>query len=364
MIKAVLIDDERPALHVLEYFLKDYPEIEISGIYTNPLEAIDAIKRLQPHVAFIDINMPQLQGIDAAARILDASAGTDIVFVTAFDQYAIEAFELYALDYMLKPVNKERLERTVERLKKKKQPLLQAVASSSLKLQIRSFGRFRISWENREPIKWRAGKTKELFVFLLHNHNRPISKDVLLDTLWPEENTEKSIKQLYNGIYYIRKALEAYGVKRTLLSIDSDYNMTLGDVEWDVQRFDELAQSSHFLQLADLKKIEEIYTHDYLAGEFYAWSDLERERLARTYEKCILRLAQILLEAKEYDQTEELLRKAFRKNPYNENVTELLLKLFRQTHNQGEALKHFKTYAEILMKDLGVLPVEGLKEYL
>jgi chemotaxis response regulator CheB len=73
MIKAVLVDDERPALRGLEHLLKSYPEISISGMYTNPLKAIDEIGQLKPDIVFLDINMPQLKGIDAATRILDSS---------------------------------------------------------------------------------------------------------------------------------------------------------------------------------------------------------------------------------------------------------------------------------------------------
>jgi CheY-like chemotaxis protein len=71
MIKAVLIDDERPALRAMEYLLKDNKLIEISAVFTDPLEAINKIKEIMPQIVFLDINMPQLQGIDVASRILD-----------------------------------------------------------------------------------------------------------------------------------------------------------------------------------------------------------------------------------------------------------------------------------------------------
>jgi two-component SAPR family response regulator len=171
MIKAVLVDDENPALRVLEHLLKAYPEITIAGMYTNPLKAVEEIGRLKPEAVFLDINMPQLRGIDAASMILDASPGTDIVFVTAYDQYAIEAFELNALDYLLKPVTPDRLKKTVERLMKRKPAPRESVAR---RLRIKCLGRFQVAWEDREPIKWRAEKTWEIFEFLLHNQGRDI----------------------------------------------------------------------------------------------------------------------------------------------------------------------------------------------
>jgi len=168
MITAVLVDDMRPALRELEFLLKKYPEISISGMYTDPLAAIEKIGEMKPQVVFLDINMPQLKGIDAGSRILDLSPETDIVFVTAYDQYAVEAFEVHAMDYLLKPVAEKRLEKTVVRLQKK---FSKAKEKHSLKLQIRCFGRFQMGWEGREPIKWRTEKARELFTFLLQNHS-------------------------------------------------------------------------------------------------------------------------------------------------------------------------------------------------
>lgn len=88
-------------------------------MFTDPLEAISQIASIKPHLVFLDINMPQLQGIDAGSRILDLCPETDIVFVTAYDEYAVNAFEIHALDYILKPISKERFEKTINRVLKK-----------------------------------------------------------------------------------------------------------------------------------------------------------------------------------------------------------------------------------------------------
>jgi two-component system LytT family response regulator len=120
MIKLILIDDEKPALKEFEYLLKDNKLIEIVGMYTNPLKAIDEISELKPEVAFLDINMPQMKGIDAASKLLEICPNLDIVFVTAYDEYAIEAFELYAMDYLLKPISQKRFNITLERIIDKK----------------------------------------------------------------------------------------------------------------------------------------------------------------------------------------------------------------------------------------------------
>jgi DNA-binding LytR/AlgR family response regulator len=114
-VKAVIADDEAPLRQFLRARLSEvWPELIVSGEAENGREALDLIERHRPHIAFLDIKMPGLSGMDVAERIGGACR---IVFVTAYDAYAVEAFEKEAVDYLLKPVSKERLAKTVKRLK-------------------------------------------------------------------------------------------------------------------------------------------------------------------------------------------------------------------------------------------------------
>jgi DNA-binding LytR/AlgR family response regulator len=114
-ITAIIADDEAPLRQVLRRMLSEvWPELIISGEAQNGREALDLIDRHRPHIAFLDIRMPGLTGMEVADRI---SGTCRIVFVTAYDAYAVEAFEKEAVDYLLKPVSRERLEKTVLRLK-------------------------------------------------------------------------------------------------------------------------------------------------------------------------------------------------------------------------------------------------------
>ena len=116
MTRALIADDEAHLAHYLrDQLLKLWPELEIVAIARNGLEAAERIAALQPDVAFLDIQMPGLTGLEVAAGI---EGLTRVVFVTAYDEYALTAFEAEALDYVLKPVTAERLARTVERLQR------------------------------------------------------------------------------------------------------------------------------------------------------------------------------------------------------------------------------------------------------
>jgi len=115
MTTALIADDEPHLATYLQSLLaKAWPELQVVAVAKNGIEAAERIAALQPDVAFLDIKMPGLSGLDVAQGIEGA---TRVVFVTAFDEFAVAAFEQQALDYVLKPVKAERLARTVERLK-------------------------------------------------------------------------------------------------------------------------------------------------------------------------------------------------------------------------------------------------------
>jgi len=116
-IRALIADDEPHLAENLRDRLRSaWPELDILPLAANGLEALRAINDDEPEVAFLDIRMPGLTGVELARHI---DAATHVVFVTAYDQYAVEAFESEAVDYLLKPVTDERLARAVDRLKRK-----------------------------------------------------------------------------------------------------------------------------------------------------------------------------------------------------------------------------------------------------
>ena len=115
-IKAIIADDEEPLRTYLRSLLSDvWSDLIICGEARNGREALALVEQHKPHIAFLDIKMPGLSGMEVAKRIGEACR---VVFVTAYDRYAVEAFENEAIDYLLKPVTRVRLERAVKRLRK------------------------------------------------------------------------------------------------------------------------------------------------------------------------------------------------------------------------------------------------------
>jgi two-component system, LytTR family, response regulator len=116
MIRTVIVEDEAPARDILKHYLKDYPEIEIIAECADGFSGLKTITALKPDLVFLDIQMPRLTGFEMIEVMTEKPA---VIFTTAYDQFAIKAFELNAIDYLLKPFPKERLRSAIVKAKEK-----------------------------------------------------------------------------------------------------------------------------------------------------------------------------------------------------------------------------------------------------
>ncbi|HZP02909.1 MAG TPA: LytTR family DNA-binding domain-containing protein [Terriglobia bacterium] len=118
-LTALIVDDEQPARDELAFLLEDIPEVEVVGQGKNGLEAVSLIRDLEPQLVFLDVQMPGLDGFGVIKKVLDRNLRLPcFVFVTAYDQYAVQAFEVNALDYLLKPIAKPRLEKAIAKVRR------------------------------------------------------------------------------------------------------------------------------------------------------------------------------------------------------------------------------------------------------
>jgi two-component system response regulator LytT len=119
MIRALLVDDEAPARSELRYLLAGEAGVDVVGEAAGAQEALDLARALAPDVVFLDVEMPGLSGVEAAPLVRERADPPAVVFVTAHERYAVDAFAVEAFDYLLKPVDPDRLARVVERLRER-----------------------------------------------------------------------------------------------------------------------------------------------------------------------------------------------------------------------------------------------------
>src|ERR1700737_3895853 len=153
MMKAIIIDDEPLARSIVIEYLKDFPQIEVEKECSDGFEGIKAIQQFQPDIVFLDIQMPKINGFEMLEVIDDKPA---VIFTTAFDEYAIKAFESHAVDYLLKPFSRDRFDKAISKwthagktISSKEQlaPLLESVSQSPSEQQrvvVKLAGKIRI----------------------------------------------------------------------------------------------------------------------------------------------------------------------------------------------------------------------------
>lgn len=184
MMRVLIVDDEPPARRKLRRFLDDFQDVEVAGEASSGSQAVESILQLRPDAVFLDIQMPEMDGFEVLREIERETRGEApsmprIVFVTAYDQFALKAFEVAALDYLLKPFDRRRLSQALERLRgdlhKRRQPETQQGVLELLdhlrrrhryarRVMVRSKGRVRFL--KTEDIDWieAAGNYAELHV--------------------------------------------------------------------------------------------------------------------------------------------------------------------------------------------------------
>jgi DNA-binding LytR/AlgR family response regulator len=113
MIKCIIVDDEQHAIDVLVHYVKQIPQLELAGCYTNPLQALQAVMEQKIDLAFLDIQMPELSGIDFIKTLNQKSR---VILTTAYKEFALEGYELYVTDYLLKPVRLPRFIMAVQKV--------------------------------------------------------------------------------------------------------------------------------------------------------------------------------------------------------------------------------------------------------
>lgn len=211
LLKAIIIDDEILAIRLLESMLKASCSIEIIGTFLNPKEALTNIDTLNPDILFLDIEMAEMTGLDLASKIEDASHQIDIVFVTAYEHYALEAFDVQATDYILKPIDYDRLLKTIERLHERRYPMKSLMSIEHESTKIIHTLHFHIhSGKVSIGDTVFALSTKEfqiLFFLAQHNHQAFPSAE-LYQRIWDEDSIGQT-QALRVHISNLRKKLDA-----------------------------------------------------------------------------------------------------------------------------------------------------------
>jgi two-component system LytT family response regulator len=280
-MRAIIVDDEEETLEEIRGLADGFRGLVIAGVYTNPLEALAAAKKVHPDCAFLDIEMPGMNGIELAGWLLELNPHMEVVFITAFNHYATQAFELEALDYVLKPIHPQRFQKALERITDRRGV---APAAHAEKVFIRMFGRIEIQVDGM-PVRWNRTKARELLAYLIHHAGQPQNKYRICDDLWPEIDPHKALVNLQTTLCALRKSLGEVGRDRILIGYAEEaYSLRLENVEWDVGEFEALyAEFRRNGSMEPAAAAAAIYTGEYLGDGDWGWADYTAGNLSMRF---------------------------------------------------------------------------------
>lgn len=372
MIRVVLLDDEEHAIDNLAMMLRESGQVEVVSTSLRPAMFFAELKRLEadaqlPDAAFIDIEMPEMNGLEAAEKVKERYPQIDIVFVTAYSEYAIQAFELHSLDYVLKPPSRKRLAKTLSRLAAGRgDHHTEGRDGGGGELHFRTMGDFAVLYRGEsERLRWRTGKVKELCAILLHDAHRAIPAHELMERLFPEIDQEKAKVLLYTSVSYLRKSFKEFGFPHIIRNQDGGYRLQLDKgMRWDAMELEAALEepvrtgdAAWFQQLSQLYQGE--YLKDFEQPKFVA-KRLELRRrmedvLRDVRERC--RLAGDSL--READCLFLLLQAA----PESEELAFELIQIYADQGRRDEALRVYHRFAHYLKEELDLEPGPGISAY-
>ncbi|KAB7669389.1 response regulator [Bacillus sp. B1-b2] len=357
-----LLDDEEMALNILEIKLNSLFHHKNEEIFihkfVNPLHLLESMRNgAKVDLLFLDIEMPEMNGIEVAEEISSWNQDIPIVFLTAYSEYAVKAFELYVMDYLLKPVRVERLQKTIERLEEKRQEVAMQGESPSNQIHVHFLNNFEVYvGKDEAPLNWKTYKVKELCAYFFHHKDAVLDKDKIIDSLWPDTHYEKAKVNFYTCISYLRKMFREIGYEELIHKNGNGYVMNLS-FQSDVQELELLTKNASIKKFnqQDYESVLDLYTGDYLEGNDYQWCRSKQEDFQEKYLLFIERLAKELMES-HVDLAILYLKKAISLNPYAEKYYQMLIRIHTNHMHKTEGLNVFKQLKEMLEEEFGVTP--------
>ena len=212
-MRIVIVDDEERARNMLEILLRSIGEQDICS-FGEAESALAYLKLNCCDVAFLDVEMPGMDGLDLADELLKLPVSPAVVFETAYPQYAVRAWDSDAVDYLLKPYGQDQVRRALERATRRNEMQRQ---SGSSNVDIQCFPTFGL-WVNGVPLSFDNRKAKELLAYLVHMQGAWVSTDRIIYALF-EDSDEKSAKNYYRLLLYrLKRILKEVGLENLVES--------------------------------------------------------------------------------------------------------------------------------------------------
>jgi two-component system LytT family response regulator len=360
-LKIILVDDEKPALAFLQRMLSSYPELIISGSFHDPNLALEFLLTEKIDVIFLDIEMPKINGLEATARIGQICPDVEIVFVTAYSQYAVDAFNLNALDYLLKPLQRKRVDQTIAKLLKQAESRNPQHNPLSDELKIQCLQQLHLRKKNGDlvQLRWRTQKTMEVFAILIHNRHQTLHRTILTELLWPEWEPEKAMAHLHTAAYYLRKMLKEKLPMMHMNYENEGYRLDMGMVNVDCEEWERSLQAAPILASDSViihLQLHQAYTGDYLEIHGFLWAEVERQRLCMLWQNHTSRLVEFLESNEHFNEAITCYTLLQVRMPFLEDSYAGLMRIYAHLQNAKAVRQQYEAMVTLFAQELGIAP--------
>ncbi|MFA6076258.1 MAG: response regulator [Negativicutes bacterium] len=285
MLNIVLVEDEKWAMADLCQLLADIPAVAIVNAYLSPLDALANLDEdlKTADVYFLDVNMAQMSGLSFAIELQTRQAKVKLVFITGHENYALQAFDVAAFDYILKPVKFTRLYKTILRLKNF---FLTEHVHKTIPafIKIKYFGRFDILLGG-QPVKWLSRKAEELVAYLLVNDGAAMHSEQIYEALWSEPANHRGLANLRTTVFRARQSLNGADGRMEIDFYNDCYRLILRDWSSDLQELEQKINNATVTRRELQKKIDEGLLNDNGWLWAYEYSAQAEERLQAVIKK-------------------------------------------------------------------------------
>jgi two-component SAPR family response regulator len=364
-MKVLIVDDEPAMLLAMKRLLSHMEGVELVGSFRNASEALTFVRDRDVDLAFLDIQIAADDGLELARSLRSVCSDLDIVFTTSHAEYAIDAYDVYPLDYMVKPISRIRLAQTIARAAgRRNSPLNHAGGSVTNRLTVRGLGCLDVVSDEAGAVKWMSKKSMELFAYLLVNRGRSVAKVRILEDIFPEMPYKNAETYLNTAVYQLRKALSLHGLKEMVISAQEQYRVELDHADVDFIQFEQGVEELSEINAANEAtaiELEKRFEGELFEDKSFAWVTSERERLAIMYDSFATRLAIWLLDRKRYREAVQIARRIVSRNEFEEESNFLLLNIYGAMGDRQSFHNYYERYAQLLLQELGLQPSEKFR---
>ncbi|MEK3912138.1 response regulator [Paenibacillus sp. FSL H7-0331] len=367
-MKVLLVDDEPAMLLAMKRLLSNMEGVELVGSFQNAAEALDFIRDSEVDLAFLDIQIAVDNGLELARSLRSVRAELEIVFTTSHAEFAIQAYDVYPLDYMVKPISRMRLAQTITRASIRRSASSSSSDGGDLllnRLTVRGLGCFEASSKQLGAVKWISKKSMELFAYLLVHRGRSVAKIRVLEDVFPDMPLKNAEVYLHTAVYQLRKALSLHGFKEMVTSAQEQYRVDLDQADVDFIRFEQAVgalSEIHAANEAEAITLEKQFAGELFEDKSFVWAAVERERLMILYDAFAKRLASWLLAQRRYREAAHIARKMVSHNEFEEESNLLLLNIVGAMGDRQSLQHYYERYTQLLLQELGLQPSEKFRE--